>query len=82
MLETFVLSLNPCSNGIWSLTLVGLGCRKQLKAGLNPCSNGIWSLTLYKCVLSAEGLGLNPCSNGIWSLTWTCVAWDGDSYGS
>ena len=37
--------LNPCSNGIWSLTddtaslsLAALKC-------LNPCSNGIWSLT-------------------------------------
>ena len=36
--------LNPCSNGIWSLTdkevsMLGIWL------GLNPCSNGIWSLT-------------------------------------
>ena len=42
--DTSTLGLNPCSNGIWSLTglgaLIGLGCKS-----LNPCSNGIWSLT-------------------------------------
>ena len=37
------LCLNPCSNGIWSLTLgTGYGSRAYR---LNPCSNGIWSLT-------------------------------------
>ena len=36
--------LNPCSNGIWSLTLnKGLNFFHQFS--LNPCSNGIWSLT-------------------------------------
>ena len=40
-----LLRLNPCSNGIWSLTVA---CRtlKQSQSGLNPCSNGIWSLTV------------------------------------
>ena len=44
--------LNPCSNGIWSLTTKdddkGVGGLR-----LNPCSNGIWSLThLFKTVAS------------------------------
>ena len=41
-----VLRLNPCSNGIWSLTLFLHYGRPQLS--LNPCSNGIWSLTKTK----------------------------------
>ena len=37
--------LNPCSNGIWSLT--GMSIPVSIGSmGLNPCSNGIWSLTL------------------------------------
>ena len=37
--------LNPCFNGIWSLSDVNI-CRNTLKneLGLNPCFNGIWSL--------------------------------------
>ena len=37
-------SLNPCSNGIWSLT-EHLIISMNNGEGLNPCSNGIWSLT-------------------------------------
>ena len=37
-------SLNPCSNGIWSLTNGELKPPNRLSS-LNPCSNGIWSLT-------------------------------------
>ena len=36
--------LNPCSNGICSLTLVFCGVA-EMAGGLNPCSNGICSLT-------------------------------------
>ena len=36
--------LNPCSNGIWSLTLTKYS-DLVVAACLNPCSNGIWSLT-------------------------------------
>ena len=36
--------LNPCSNGIWSLTRKASDGQKS-RLGLNPCSNGIWSLT-------------------------------------
>ena len=38
--------LNPCSNGIWSLTLRARDNPATLALSLNPCSNGIWSLTL------------------------------------
>ena len=37
-------SLNPCSNGIWSLTETQK-IDQSLQGSLNPCSNGIWSLT-------------------------------------
>ena len=39
-------SLNPCSNGICSLTCGKLVINdKEAAASLNPCSNGICSLT-------------------------------------
>ena len=37
-------SLNPCSNGIWSLTRDEMA-KYISRNSLNPCSNGIWSLT-------------------------------------
>ena len=37
--------LNPCSNGIWSLTSCEVA-DTVYPEGLNPCSNGIWSLTI------------------------------------
>ena len=37
-------SLNPCSNGIWSLTYSSYRF-EGFTDSLNPCSNGIWSLT-------------------------------------
>ena len=39
--------LNPCSNGIWSLTVDGLVAIRYVFR-LNPCSNGIWSLTFRR----------------------------------
>ena len=38
-------SLNPCSNGICSLTALLLNFH-PVKGRLNPCSNGICSLTV------------------------------------
>ena len=38
--------LNPCSNGIWSLTCEFLDQTWINLYCLNPCSNGIWSLTI------------------------------------
>ena len=61
--------LNPCSNGIWSLTTVVEDELKDATSRLNPCSNGIWSLTLMQLTLMKNVRSLNPCSNGIWSLT-------------
>ena len=68
MYHSIVNCLNPCSNGIWSLTCVCV--RACVRAyGLNPCSNGIWSLTLAGQPAGNGQNRLNPCSNGIWSLT-------------
>ena len=60
--------LNPCSNGIWSLTEL-IRIASAASGCLNPCSNGIWSLTTFVKNDQASLFGLNPCSNGIWSLT-------------
>ena len=43
--------LNPCSNGIWSLTAAAQAVVNGQPC-LNPCSNGIWSLT--KPLVSGE----------------------------
>ena len=66
--RTSVPSLNPCSNGIWSLTGAEEKKEKEFQC-LNPCSNGIWSLTRYIRRTQSKQISLNPCSNGIWSLT-------------
>ena len=63
--------LNPCSNGIWSLT-DDRTPGEQNEISLNPCSNGIWSLTQPASLSGKTNPRLNPCSNGIWSLTLTC----------
>ena len=47
--QVLLLSLNPCSNGIWSLTQVSY-LNGEYNMSLNPCSNGIWSLTFDKNV--------------------------------
>ena len=39
-------SLNPCSNGICSLTVTYIVTTVIGGIGLNPCSNGICSLTI------------------------------------
>ncbi len=41
------LSLNPCSNGICSLTTSATRLRLLSRQSLNPCSNGICSLITY-----------------------------------
>ena len=41
-------SLNPSSNGVWSLTANKKNV-SYAKNGLNPSSNGVWSLTLGDC---------------------------------
>ena len=40
--------LNPCSNGICSLTMTAEDGSISPADGLNPCSNGICSLTIMK----------------------------------
>ena len=60
--------LNPCSNGIWSLTNNLLA--ETLHAScLNPCSNGIWSLTSEDrvgCVYQCRVLILVLMEYGLW----------------
>ena len=63
-------SLNPCSNGIWSLTLktITMVIRNN---SLNPCSNGIWSLTILagtRIVVSRSVLILVLMEYGLWRL--------------
>ncbi len=63
-------SLNPCSNGICSLTWKTAFQPLNNSLSLNPCSNGICSLTCRtRYRLRCHSLSLNPCSNGICSLT-------------
>ena len=69
----FHQGLNPCSNGICSLTGWSMQQKAATRAGLNPCSNGICSLTLPLTAVVTTRPGLNPCSNGICSLTWECI---------
>ena len=62
-------SLNPCSNGICSLTKYQMDDETTF-VGLNPCSNGICSLTWAEVHRKSWKMpSLNPCSNGICSLT-------------
>ena len=63
------MRLNPCSNGICSLT-EGQDNGGQTYHRLNPCSNGICSLTPILLRDSPPRHCLNPCSNGICSLTY------------
>ena len=60
--------LNPCSNGICSLTDMEIIEVKDVVC-LNPCSNGICSLTQRSTLWCLRYYRLNPCSNGICSLT-------------
>ena len=60
--------LNPCSNGICSLTMHIKTVQPQSQVCLNPCSNGICSLIEKARNLYVKEKCLNPCSNGICSL--------------
>ena len=61
--------LNPCFNGIWSLSYQCFFDSYSYRKCLNPCFNGIWSLRTMKNLTFLETLSrLNPCFNGIWSL--------------
>ena len=60
--------LNPCSNGIWSLTTAPK-CFPGLLTVLILVlmEYGLWPSPKFATI--AGQLRLNPCSNGIWSLT-------------
>ena len=63
------VSLNPCSNGIWSLTFFfGSDCSRE-EFCLNPCSNGIWSLTVLSWHYWKWRIGRHPRCTAIGSLT-------------
>ena len=64
------LCLNPCSNGIWSLT--GGGAFSDATGGvliLVLMEYGLWR---RDSACASGSVCLNPCSNGIWSLTKEC----------
>ena len=41
---SFLVSLNPCFSGIWSVSGELNGMVKIQRPGLNPCFSGIWSV--------------------------------------
>ena len=63
--------LNPCFNGICSLSLQNCNYCSYLKKRLNPCFNGICSLSLgnWSIRIIPPTKCLNPCFNGICSLS-------------
>ena len=66
--------LNPCSNGIWSLTGRFWAERNKGKS-LNPCSNGIWSLTRQD-VLREDDVSvliLVLMEYGLWPYSSSCI---------
>ena len=75
----FLPRLNPCSNGIWSLTVHSSAARTEPSC-LNPCSNGIWSLTTERpsVVSSAAVLILVLMEYGLWRPLrgLSMAAWD------
>ena len=74
-----VCRLNPCSNGIWSLT------ERQKPDDVDEhvlilvlMEYGLW---LQETERAASQVScLNPCSNGIWSLTLHAGIWNRRSY--
>ena len=65
------LGLNPCSNGIWSLTERNRSAleRHVRVLILVLMEYGLWHMC--RLDVATHLTCLNPCSNGIWSLT--CV---------
>ena len=60
--------LNPCSNGIWSLTIAKMFYATVPRVLILVLMEyGLWLNT--RGVLWLDSYRLNPCSNGIWSLT-------------
>ena len=67
--HVLAVGLNPCSNGIWSLTGDGRAVFVESE-GLNPCSNGIWSLTIVEKFIDDHNkvLILVLMEYGLWQL--------------
>ena len=68
-----ILRLNPCSNGIWSLTASALFAMKRefVVLILVLMEYGLWPFGTRSPAFSTGRL--NPCSNGIWSLTFLII---------
>ena len=59
--------LNPCSNGIWSLTIFFFWSEESRSVLILVLMEyGLWHEWRTRGIWK---IGLNPCSNGIWSLT-------------
>ena len=71
---SLIIGLNPCSNGIWSLTIYA--CVQSTTNSsvliLVLMEYGLWHWNVSS---KSQLQCLNPCSNGIWSLTpsWCCL---------
>ena len=77
-----VVRLNPCSNGIWSLTHNNELRQSSRQSCLNPCSNGIWSLTdgqrryilvAWVLILVLMEYGLWLCEVKLWHSVQHCL---------
>ena len=68
-LKCIAARLNPCSNGIWSLTCHSRDDQRRSRRVLILVlmEYGLWPMPLDSPPLDWDCL--NPCSNGIWSLT-------------
>ena len=64
-------SLNPYSNGIYSMRAGNHVCGVRMDHRLNPYSNGIYSMrVLQRRMVWRIRMRLNPYSNGIYSMSW------------
>ena len=60
--------LNPCCNGIYSMSVHAVIRVKNMQRGLNPCCNGIYSMRWQQNHSESQLRSLNPCCNGIYSM--------------
>ena len=68
--EIVYLSLNPCCNGIYSMSHTFV--YNKYAMSLNPCCNGIYSMRSCTRHEPVHTVSLNPCCNGIYSMSFEC----------
>ena len=61
--------LNPCYNGICSMSELQVAAARERSVGLNPCYNGICSMSWKAITEYKQHKSLNPCYNGICSMS-------------